>query len=69
MYSIKGEYDQAIGEYTQAIALKPNDADAYINWGLAYYYKKDYAQARADWEKAVQLDPTMPRGITLNCCG
>ncbi|MDR0629377.1 MAG: tetratricopeptide repeat protein [Treponema sp.] len=27
------------------------------NRGSAYYYKKDYARVRADWEKALQLNP------------
>jgi Tfp pilus assembly protein PilF len=30
---------------------------AYNGRGLAHYNKKDYARARADWEKALQIDP------------
>jgi Flp pilus assembly protein TadD len=37
--------------------IDPNYAAAYNNRGNAYYNKKDYRRARADYEKALQLDP------------
>jgi cytochrome c-type biogenesis protein CcmH/NrfG len=40
-----------------AIWLNPNDADAYFNRGGAYFMKEDYARARTDWEKMLQLEP------------
>ena len=33
----KGNYDQAISDFTKAIGLDPNYAKAYNNRGLAYY--------------------------------
>ncbi|MDR0601039.1 MAG: tetratricopeptide repeat protein, partial [Treponema sp.] len=43
--------------YTQAIRLDGADVQAYNNRGHAYYAKKDYARARADWEEALRLEP------------
>jgi len=56
-YYKKGNYDQAIAEYTEAIRLNPKFSEAYIMRGLAYSQKKDYDLAIADYDKAIQLDP------------
>ena len=53
----KDELDSAIEGYTKAIALDPQDAEAYGNRGLAYYGKGDYDQAIADLSQAIALDP------------
>ena len=53
-YANKMDYDKAIVDYTDAIRLRPN-ADTYTNRGITHVLKKDCA--RADWEKALQLDP------------
>jgi tetratricopeptide (TPR) repeat protein len=53
-----GEYDKAIDDYTQAIRFDPTDAVAYYNRGNAYYFGKgDRNRARADWTKALEIDP------------
>jgi Flp pilus assembly protein TadD len=44
-------------DYSEAIRLDPNKASAYTGQGIAYYGKEDYARARANWEKALQLNP------------
>jgi Flp pilus assembly protein TadD len=49
--------DQRIAQYTEVIRLKPDYAMAYLNRGVVCYNKENYAQARADWEKALQIDP------------
>ncbi|GHT91375.1 hypothetical protein FACS1894140_1870 [Spirochaetia bacterium] len=46
--SDKGDIDKAIEEYTQAISIDPNDADAYLNRGNAYYDKGDYDRVITD---------------------
>ena len=53
----KGKYDDAIADYTKAIALDPNFALAYTNRGLAYAKKGDVDRAIADYDKAIALDP------------
>ena len=52
-----GDYDSAIADYTQAIRLNPNDADAYYNRGNVYVKKGDFVKARADFEAALRIDP------------
>jgi Flp pilus assembly protein TadD len=37
--------------------LNPNNAGAYNDRGRAYWNKGDKTQARADWNKALQIDP------------
>jgi tetratricopeptide (TPR) repeat protein len=56
-YRNKGLYDQAIADYTQAIALKPDKANAYYNRGGAYEEKGQRDQAIADYRMALKLAP------------
>ena len=51
------DYDAAIANYDRAIALEPNDADAYHNRGIAKDALGDYAGAIADYDRVVALDP------------
>jgi len=52
-----GEYEQAIADYDQAIALDPEFAIAYLNRGLTYFEIGEYEQALADYDQAIVLDP------------
>jgi tetratricopeptide (TPR) repeat protein len=52
--------EQAIADYTQAIALKPDLADAYYNRANAYGEKRLYDQAIADYTVAIRLAPDVP---------
>ncbi len=54
----KGKYDDAIADYTKAIALDPNFADAYSNRGVVYYEKGNKEQTIADFRKALEIDPS-----------
>ena len=56
----RGDYDGAIADYTQAIRLDPNNANAYGNRGIAYGEKGDYDRAIADYNQAIRLDPNDP---------
>ena len=56
-YYSKKEYDLAISDYDQAIALNSNFPDAYLKKGLAYFGKKDYDDAIAEYTKALELSP------------
>ncbi|MDO8637611.1 MAG: tetratricopeptide repeat protein, partial [Dehalococcoidia bacterium] len=51
-----GKYDEAIAEYTKAIAIDPKYANAYANRGIAYNNKKQYDMAIIDLSKAIELD-------------
>ena len=46
-----------IADYTKAIALNPDDADAYNNRGFAYKQKGAVDRAIADFDKAIALNP------------
>ena len=51
------DYDSAIANYDRAIALDPDDADAYHNRGIAKDAQGDYAAAIADFDRAIALEP------------
>ncbi|HZZ77370.1 MAG TPA: tetratricopeptide repeat protein [Gemmataceae bacterium] len=53
----QGDFDQAIEFYTAAIDAKA-DAKSYFCRGTAHLSKEELDKALADFDKAVQLDPT-----------
>lgn len=55
-YSMKN-YKNAIEAYKQAISIKPDYLDAYINLGQAYYKLGRYSDAIDAYERAVKLKP------------
>ena len=44
-------------EFSNAIRLNPQYADAYNSRGFVYYKKKDYNRAIADFEAALRINP------------
>jgi len=56
-FAVELENDRAIAEFTKAIELDPNYADAYGRRGAAYSNKKDDDRAIADFTKAIELNP------------
>jgi tetratricopeptide (TPR) repeat protein len=57
IYLKNGNYDNAIMEYNQIIASKPNDPIALTGIGISYYAKGDFNQAVAYLQKAKSADP------------
>jgi lipoprotein NlpI len=55
------EYDRAIADYTTAIELKLDYAEAYNDRGFAYYLKGDGEHAIADFTRAIELRPNYPK--------
>ncbi len=49
--------NQAISDYTQAIAINPNDANAYYSRGISRRDLKDYQGAISDYSKAIEINP------------
>ena len=63
-YSAKGDHENAIADYNEAIRLDPKIAEAYNNRGNAWRNKGDYDRAIADYNEAIRLDPT-PGGTSV----
>lgn len=51
------DYDQAVADYTAAIALDGKNADIYNNRGNAYHARRDYPRALRDFDKAIARNP------------
>jgi tetratricopeptide (TPR) repeat protein len=57
VYDRKGESEQAIREFDEAIRINPADPLSYLDRGMTYKGKKDYDRAIADYAEAIRLDP------------
>ena len=53
----RGQYSEAIEDFTKAIELKPDYAEAYYLRGLAYHRQGEYEHAIEDFTKAIELKP------------
>jgi tetratricopeptide (TPR) repeat protein len=54
----KGQSDEAMVHYNEAIKLQPYYADAYYNRGNVLFGKDRIDEAIADWEKTLQMQPS-----------
>jgi tetratricopeptide (TPR) repeat protein len=55
---------QAIVFFTKALQVQPNSARTYMGRGWAYLMLDDEAHANADFQKALQLDPSLRQQLT-----
>ena len=53
----KGEFDRAIVDFTEAIKLESEHADAYNHRGNAYFNTRVFHKAITDFSDAIRLDP------------
>jgi tetratricopeptide (TPR) repeat protein len=60
-----GEIDNAIRNYRDAIAGKPDFAEALLNLGHALEAAGDHKAARDSWVKALEIKPELARGYFL----
>jgi L1 cell adhesion molecule like protein len=70
----KGQYDDAVRLFTEAIAVEPENKAFYSNRSAAYLKLMDYDSAIADGAKCVELDPKWGKGYfrqgsALQQCG
>ncbi|HTP07332.1 MAG TPA: tetratricopeptide repeat protein, partial [Anaerolineae bacterium] len=63
-YLNKGNYDRALTDLNEAIALNPQLAEAYKNRGDIYGQKGDYDRAIIDLDKAIALNPQSAEAYT-----
>lgn len=56
-----GDLDGAIAAARQSVKLDDRFASGHINLGIALARKRQFAEARKEFEKARQIDPTDPR--------
>lgn len=54
---VKGEYDSAVSDFSEAIKLNPADASVYMGRGRAHSNKKNYDLAIEDYNKVIELNP------------
>lgn len=59
MYYRQGNYKKAIEEFSLAIKLKSNYADAYHNLANVYYRSGELIKARENYEKALSINPNI----------
>jgi len=60
-YARKGLYNRAVGTFLAALNLKPNVPSVHFNIGLAYQADGFLAEARQEFEKALEIDPSYER--------
>ena len=64
----KKDYYSAINDYTNAIKIKPNFPQAYINRGISKENLGDINGACIDWKKAVSLGNNLAKKWILSQC-
>jgi tetratricopeptide (TPR) repeat protein len=66
-YDDKGEYDRALEDYEQAVAINPRDADAFNSRGATYMALGRYERAIQDFDQAIALNPASPMAFSNRC--
>jgi tetratricopeptide (TPR) repeat protein len=56
-FAEKGQYDLAISDFNQAIAIDPMYSKPYNNRGIVYRRREQYHQAISDFNKAISMNP------------
>ena len=66
-YAERGEYDQAIFNYTATLEVNPNHIKALTNRGNSYAEKGEYDKAIADYTAILKINPNDV--VALTCRG
>jgi tetratricopeptide (TPR) repeat protein len=59
-----GDFEGAAAQFTKAIAISPDYADAYLGRGKARQALRQNEAALADFDKAIAIDPTLESAYT-----
>ncbi|XP_063734840.1 sperm-associated antigen 1 [Eleginops maclovinus] len=54
----KGQYQDALGKYTECLKLKPEECAVYTNRALCYLKLDRFTEAKHDCDAALKVDPT-----------
>jgi len=54
-YKLEKKYAQAISDYTKAVKINPDFAEAYHNRAITLYYLKNYDKSFSDVQKVLSL--------------
>lgn len=57
---LRGNYDDAMARYEQALALEPAAIDVLLKRSSLWFEKEQLTQAHADFDSAIRLDPNHP---------
>jgi tetratricopeptide (TPR) repeat protein len=60
-----GNWSMVISQYDKILEISPNNSVAMHRLGLIYYGRKDYEEARKNFEKVVNLFPFDYDGLTM----
>src|SRR5262249_33253897 len=64
-YSLLGDNDKAISDFTKVSALMPGDGSVLVERGFVHYGIKNPTQAMADATSALRLDDKLARAYNL----
>jgi tetratricopeptide (TPR) repeat protein len=63
-YLAHNQFDKALDEYDKCLMIDPGNSAAkeniilaHNNCGMMFYYQKRYADAKAEWDEALKLNP------------
>jgi len=59
-YGNKEKFDDALKEFTKAIAINPRYPITYLNRGAVYFKKNQISRAISDFNKAIEIEPKIP---------
>ncbi|KAE8288404.1 Sperm-associated antigen 1 HSD-3.8 Infertility-related sperm protein Spag-1 [Larimichthys crocea] len=54
----KGQYQDALGKYSECLKLKPEECPIYTNRALCYLKVERFSEAKQDCDAALKLEPT-----------
>jgi tetratricopeptide (TPR) repeat protein len=63
-YLSQGDLKTAMSRFNQAWLLDPNNSDVFWGWGSVYFYLRDYARARVQYDEGLSQNPSNPRLLT-----
>ncbi len=62
--NMRGDYDPAIADFTEALGIAPGNARAFSLRGWAWSRKHEHEKAVADLDRAIELDPRLARAFS-----